>query len=257
MAFITLDFETYYANKFSLKNLTTEEYIRGEEFEVIGVGVKVDDFKTEWYSGTHSQLKAVLDTLNWKSSSLLCHNTLFDGAILSFVFDIIPAYYYDTLCMARALHGVDAGGSLSALAERYALGKKGTEVVDALGKRRLDFSTEAIKRYANYCINDVDLTYALYHRLYEQIPRSELDLIDMTLRMYTQPVLKVDRNILRQRLNEVRAEKSRLLSDLIDKLGCKDEEEVRQKLASNPQFAKVLESLGVKPPKKISKTTGK
>lgn len=257
MAFVTLDFETYYATGFSLKNLTTEEYIRGEEFEIIGVGIKVDDHPTEWYSGTYTQLKAVLDTIDWKSSALLCHNTLFDGAILSFVFNIVPAYYYDTLCMARAIHGVDAGGSLAALAERYRLGKKGTEVVNALGKRRVDFSPEDIKRYAAYCINDVDLTFNLYHRLYEQIPQIEMDLIDMTLRMYTQPVLKVDRNLLRERLNEIRLEKKNLLFDLTDKLGCKDEEEVRKKLASNPQFAEVLKSFGVDAPKKISKTTGK
>jgi hypothetical protein len=33
---ITVDFETYYGSKYSLKKLTTEEYIRSDEFEVIG-----------------------------------------------------------------------------------------------------------------------------------------------------------------------------------------------------------------------------
>ena len=70
---------------------------------------------------------------------LLCHNTLFDGAILSWIFGLQPFAYLDTLCMARAIHGVNAGGSLKALAERYELGEKGTEVLDALGKRLEDF----------------------------------------------------------------------------------------------------------------------
>ena len=50
MNLITLDFETYYAQDFSLTKLTTEEYIRDPRFEVIGVGVKVDDEPTIWFS---------------------------------------------------------------------------------------------------------------------------------------------------------------------------------------------------------------
>lgn len=258
MSFVTLDFETYYANGYSLKGMTTEEYIRDEKFEVIGVGVKIDDNATEWFSGTHAEIKDYLNKIDWKDSALLCHNTQFDGGILSFVFGIVPAYYFDTLCMARAIHGVDAGGSLSALVERYALGKKGTEVINALGKRRVDFTAEELERYGNYCINDVDLTFKLFNVfMSEYFPQVELDLIDMTLRMYTQPVLTVDHKLLRSRLHEIKDEKNRLLASLKDKLSCASEEDVRKKLASNPQFAAVLKDHGVEPPMKVSATTGK
>jgi DNA polymerase len=257
VSFITLDFETYYAKDFSLTRMTTEEYIRDERFEVIGVGMKIGDDETQWFSGTHKEIKAWLNQVDWDTSALLCHNTMFDGAILSFIFDIVPAYYYDTLCMARAIHGVDAGGSLKALTERYGLGEKGTEVVNALGKRRDEFNIEDIDRYAGYCINDVELTFALFNKLAEQVPSSELDLIDMTLRMFTQPVLHVDRELLRKRLNDVRVEKNELLSGLKGILDVGDEEEVRSKLASNPQFAAILKDLGVLVPVKTSPATGK
>ena len=49
---VTLDFETYYDKDYSLKKLTTESYIRDERFEVIGVTAKVDDYPTDWFSGT-------------------------------------------------------------------------------------------------------------------------------------------------------------------------------------------------------------
>lgn len=258
MSFITLDFETFYASDFTLKKFTTEEYINAPRFEVIGVAMKIDDDKPEWFSGTHAEIKAWLNQVDWSNSALLCHNMLFDGAILAWRFGIVPAKYFDTLCMARAIHGVDAGGSLAALAERYALGKKGTEVIDALGKGRLDFSKEELARYATYCINDVDLTFKLFARLLEEgFPRSELDLIDMTLRMYTQPVLHIDDALLVQRLEEVKQEKSVLLSGLMGKLNCETEEDVRKKLASNPQFASLLTDLGITPPTKISPTTNK
>ena len=258
MSFVTLDFETFYDQKCSLKKLTTEEYIRDPNFEVIGVGMKIDDEETQWFSGTHAEIKAWLNQVDWKNSALLCHNTQFDGAILAWIFDIIPAYYFDTLCMARAKHGVDAGGSLAKLAERYALGKKGTEVGDAMGKRRTDFTTEELARYGAYCVNDVDLTFRLFSTFVtDYFPQSELDLIDLTLRMYTEPVLRVDDALLVERLEEIKQEKSSLLRGLMDLLDVGQEEEVRKKLASNPQFAAILKDFGIEPPMKVSPTTGK
>ena len=86
MDLITLDFETYYDRDFSLTKVTTEEYIRDDRFEVIGVGVKVNDGNTEWFSGTHSETADWLSNYDWANSFLLAHNTLFDGAILSWRF---------------------------------------------------------------------------------------------------------------------------------------------------------------------------
>lgn len=254
MSFITLDFETYYAKDFSLTKSTTEEYVNDARFQVIGVGVKVDDGKTRWIT---ENIEDELKQINWSESALLCHNAQFDGAILAFRYGIVPAYYFDTLCMARAIHGVDAGGSLSALVVRYKLGEKGTEVVSALGKRREDFAAEDLAKYGDYCINDVELTYALFDRLVNNFPQSELDLIDTTLRMYTQPVLHVDDGLLVERLEEVKQEKATLLQGLMTALTAADEEEVRKKLASNKQFAQILEEHSIKPPLKTSPATGK
>ncbi len=51
MQVITIDFETYYSQEFSLTKMTTEEYVRSGEFEVIGVSVQVDDGEPVWFSG--------------------------------------------------------------------------------------------------------------------------------------------------------------------------------------------------------------
>jgi len=258
VSFVTLDFETYYDKDFSLSRLTTEEYIRDPRFEVIGVSMKIDDDAPLWFSGTHTEIKAWLNQVDWANSALLCHNALFDGAILSFIFNIVPAYYFDTLCMARAKHGVDVSGSLANLVKMYGLGEKGTEVVQALGKRRQDFTPADLAAYGNYCINDVNLTFKLFNVfIQDHFPQNELDLIDMTLRMYTQPVLHVNDALLVERLEDIKNEKSELLAGLQGRLGCSTEEEVRAKLASNPQFAAVLTDLNVPVPTKISPTTGK
>jgi len=254
---ITLDFETFYDTSFSLSRLTTEEYIRSPDFEIIGVGVKVDAAPAYWISGSRETIFNELKKLPWRGSSLLCHNTMFDGAILKWFCRISPDLYLDTLCMARALHGVDAGGSLKALAEKYEIGAKGEEVVHAKGKRLANFTSEDLDRYGKYCINDVELTYKLFAIMFDKVSKQEIDLIDTTIRMFTHPILYVDKNLLEQRLQELKQEKLDLLGSLKEKLKCADEEEVRQKLASNKKFAELLTEFGVKPPMKTSLTTGK
>jgi DNA polymerase len=159
--------------------------------------------------------------------------------------------------MARAVHGVDAGGSLAKLAERYNIGVKGNEVIEANGKTITGFTNSELAQYGEYCKNDVELTLKLFHVLSSEFPQEELELIDMTLRMFINPVFLVDDGLLEQRLEEIKDEKIILLGSLKEKLECDTEEAVRKKLASNKQFAKVLEDHGVKVPMKESKTTGK
>jgi len=248
MDLITLDFETFYDKDFSLRKITLENYIRDPRFEIVGVGIKVNNGDTEWASGTHEELHDYLHTFDWKNSMVLAHNTMFDGAILGWLFNIRPRIWADTLCIARALHGVEVGGSLAVLAERYRIGEKGTEVLDAMGLRRLDFSEEQLDSYGDYCINDVELTYKLFALMGKNFPKKEMRIVDMTLRMFIEPVLELDLPLLETHLENVKQRKL----DLVESSGV-----TKTDLMSNPKFAKLLEAQGVTPPKKISLTTGK
>lgn len=258
MSLITLDFETYYTDKdLGFRTQTTEEYIRDPRFEVIGVSVQVNDGSPVWFSGDRETTRKWLAQFNWKESLVLAHNTLFDGAILAWHFGIKPMALADTLCMARALHGVEVGGSLAKLATRYNVGVKGDEVVKAINKRRVDFTQEELALYGEYCRNDVDLTYKLFLLMIPSFPQEELKLIDMTLKMFTEPVLYVEQSTLQERLTELQEEKSRLLQGLMEQLKCATEEEVREKLSSNKKFAEVITGFGIEVPYKTSVTTGK
>ncbi len=248
MDIITLDFETYYAQDYTLSKGTTEEYIRSPRFEVIGVAVKVNDGPTEWFSGTHEETRAFLSRYDWANSFALAHNTMFDGAIMSWRFGIKPKVWLDTLCMARALHGVEVGGSLKAVAERYGVGEKGNEVVNAKNKRLADFTREELSRYASYCVNDVDLTRDVFKIMVEKFPKQELKLIDLTLRMFIDPVLDLDTGLLETHLDKIKDWKD----ELLEKSGTTKED-----LMSNPKFAELLKGLDVDPPMKISPTTNK
>jgi DNA polymerase len=249
MELITLDFETYYTSKdLGFKTQTTEEYVRDPRFEVIGVAVKVGGGETAWCTGSHEQIKSFLNTFDWGNSMVVAHNALFDMAILNWHFDIRPKAIADTLSMARAIHGIEVGNSLKKLSEHYALGVKGTEVVDAINLRRQDFLEQQLTAYGMYCINDVDLTYDLFLTLLPLFQRVELKLIDLTIRMFTEPMLRLDEDLLHQHLSEVKERKRKLL----DECGANIED-----LMSNQKFAELLRGLGVEPPTKISATTGK
>lgn len=247
---ITLDFETYYDKAYSLSKITTEQYIRDDRFEVIGVGVKIDDEPSTWFSEDEKKTHDYLNSLDIPNSNLVCHNMAFDGAILAWRYGIKPKYYFDTLSMARPLTGQTVGGSLAALAKKFCLGEKGKEVVNALGMRRLDFGFTQLDAYGEYCKNDVELTYLLFHVLREHSTPKEMYIIDMMIRMYTDPVLELDRELLQKHLIEVMHKKQKLMAKIDDTIG-------RDSLMSNPQFADVLRKLGVEPPMKVSLRTGK
>ena len=247
MNLITLDFETYYDKDYSLKKVTTEEYVRSQDFEVIGLGIKLDNNPTEWASGTHKQVKEYLHTFPWESSMVLAHNTMFDGAILNWQFGIKPKAYTDTLCISRAVNGVEVSSSLDALAKRYDVGIKGKEVLNTIGKRREEFTEEELSKFGDYCVNDVELTHKVFLKMATDFPKKELKLIDLSLRMFIEPMLDLDLIWLENHLTETRNRKEKLLLNA----GCSKED-----LMSNPKFAELLKGLGVKPPTKISATTG-
>ena len=179
MNFITLDFETYYDRQYSLRKLTTEEYVRDERFEVIGLAIKIGDRPTFWIEGA-ARVRSFLSEADFSGCAILCHNTMFDGAILDWLYDVRPKVWLDTLCMARALHGVDQSVSLKNVAERYGVGVKGTEIQNTMGKHIDDFTTEELSRFAEYAINDVDLTYDIFKLMLPNFPQQELELIDLT-----------------------------------------------------------------------------
>ena len=246
MKIITLDFETYYSQEFSLTKLTTEEYVRDERFEVIGVAVSVDGGPPTWCSGNREQLYQFLDTYDIPNNLCLAHNAQFDGAILNWIFGIKPKGWLDTLCMGRALHGTQVGGSLKALTQFYDVGVKGSEVEDAKGYRRGNFTPEHLAHYGEYCKNDVALTWDLFNCMSKGFPRTELRLIDLTIRMFTEPVLKLNPTMLQANLLIIKKHREKLLENFSE-----------DHLMSNEKFAELLKAHDVEPPRKVSKVTGK
>jgi len=244
---ITTDFETRWDKKeYTLSKMTTEEYIRDKRFKAFGACVHEfgTDNPIEWVGG--DGLREYFSGIDWGRTAVLAHNAQFDVSIMEWIYNARPAFIFDTLSMARALRGVEVGNSLGKLATDFSLPEKGQAVHSTDGLVELPEDIE--RALAAYCAHDVFLCEEIFKRLGEGYPKSELRLIDMTLKMYTRPTLELDSKMLIQALTE----EGELREGLLQRLGIQEAE-----LASNPKFANVLESLGVTPPTKVSKTTGK
>jgi DNA polymerase len=246
---LCIDFETFWHSKeFTLSRLTTEEYIRDKRFKAFGA--VIHEFGNDeapvaqWYRG--DELPRVLGTYNWDTTAVLAHNAQFDVSILSWRYGVKPCFIFDSLSMARALRGVEAGNSLAKLADDFGLPPKGKAVYSTDGVEEL--TPEMERELAEYCKHDVWLCEEVFKRLVKGYPASELRLIDMTLKMYTQACLRLDKKMLAEALYEEGTKREALLQ----KLGVDE-----SSLASNQKFAEVLGGLGVPAPSKVSKTTGK
>ena len=243
---LVIDFETRWDRReYTLSKMTTEQYIRDPRFKAFGCCIKTYDVPgTVWVS--HKDLQATFDAIDWSTTAVLAHNAQFDIAILSWVYGAKPCFVFDSLSMARALRGVEVGNSLAKLADEFGLPPKGKAVHSTDGLEELPEEVE--DELAEYCKHDTFLCEEVFKRLIKGYPPKELRLIDLTLKMFTNPVLELDQEMLREAI----LEESTKRTELLDRLGIEE-----STLASNDKFAVVLSEMGLIPPKKISKTTGK
>ena len=248
MKTITLDFETYYDNEFSLRKMTPVEYILDPRFEIIGCAVK-DSGPARWMEP--DELREYLAELP-ERVTVVSHNALFDMCILAWRLNYVPTIMADTLGMARAWLGHKLKSlSLANVALHYGIGAKGDTVHKVVGMSAAAIKASGLyEEYTQYACNDADLCYTIYRSMIGQgFPVRELLVQDTVLRCAVQPRFVLDETLLAEHLHATLASKQ----DLLARCGMNS----RDDLMSNEKFAAALTALGVDPPTKISLTTGK
>lgn len=249
---VTVDFETYFDADYTLRKMNTSSYIRDARFKPHMAGIKIGRRPVKVYSG--KKLTDALKAIDWSTHALLCHNTAFDGFILSHHFDVVPYLYLDTLSMARGLHSNDIGAGLDEVAQFYGVGNKIADIL-ASSKGVRDLDKELYAKMAEYCAEDVRLTFEIFQFMLAVFPANELRLIHHTIKMFCDPVLKVDT----PRVEKELAREIKSKEDLLVRVsgGITDLEQARKVIASNESFANLLRAEGITPPTKISPTTKK
>lgn len=246
---VGLDYETYWADDYTLRKLATTDYIYDQRFEM-QLGAVMTHRQANARALERKQFDAWVKTVDWSRTALLGHHNHFDALIAWKHFGIKPKFYLDTLSMAKAVMPVTVGGSLDKIARAFGFpGKRyGQALTDTKNRRWADFSRQEKADLKVYAGDDIEQTLEIFKRLLPFVPLDELRLIDATIKMYANPRLLLDEPMLREL---ARSEVERKQA-LMDKLGV-----TPKVLQSNDQFAKLLESFGVEPPTKISGKTGK
>ena len=244
---VVLDFETYFDTKVSLTKLTTMEYIKHPMFKVWGVGIKYDDAETMWFS--EDEVEDELASIDWGDVRLICHNTPFDAYVLTQYYGYMPAYFADTAAMARGRYPGQSARLADVAVRLFPTDetmRKGGELAEAKGT--FDLSPEQDEMLGRYCVQDVDLTYAIWRRLLLDYPQSELDLINLTTQMFVDPIIEIDK----ETLTTYHESQVKNRETLIENAGID-----AKVLSSNDQFADHLRTIGIEPPVKRSPNTGK
>lgn len=247
---MTLDWETYYDNEYSLSRMSTEEYVCDPRFQIMMVGIKINGTPAYWVSfRTTQEYKTFLEPI-LLGNAVLCHNSLFDCLILQVHCGIIPQLILDTLGMAQAIlkpqqRSISLSNCLKAIDQGV---EKGTYVSNMKGRRLESLTQQELQEYGQYCNDDCEGEYVLFQYLLKDFPRDELQIIDMTLRMYLEPQFLAHYDTFRTVYDETRAKKAALIAQLPPEIK-------KSQLTSNPQLQKLLESLDVEVPLKISPTT--
>ena len=264
MTRIVIDFETYYDKDYSLKKMTMEQYIRDSRFECIGLSIKVGGQPTQFFRAETwiPELKQLL--IAHRDHTIVSHNAMFDMGILGIRYGIHPRNLGDTVAMS-AVVGLDrcAGrANLDGLSEYlrtigYNIPTKGDYVQNMEGVRIADMSPTDWAQYGEYCKTDSDICAAMYDIMLPYMPPDELQMISATIKMFTNPSVKLDTELLEDYQQRLIQKREDLLTGVARKVGLAGADELAPHLRSTVKFAKLLESIGVTVPTKYSEKQDK
>lgn len=244
-----IDYETFYDNDYSLSKLTPAEYIQDARFEALGAAVAYNDEPAAWLEG--ADLAAWLRGTTAVPTILFSHNAMFDATITAWRYGLSPLLWGCTLSMARGLlSGHLKRFSLAKVCEHLNLGQKMDTVIHLKGYRLAQLKANApLYRQAQlYACDDMNKCRGIEQILRPSFPKEEYLVIDTLIRAVTEPGFILDEMMCYQHLAQTRANKQQLLQAVAM--------DGPAHLMSNSKFADKLAQYGVKPPTKISKTTG-
>lgn len=243
MNIITLDFETFYSDDYTLSKMTTESYIRDPRFEAHGCSVKMSpDLPAKWWSA--NELKDFFAEIDWQNRGVLCHHSQFDGLILSHHYGVKPKFWFDTLSMARLLLGNHLSVGLDNLAKHFGLAAKTVPYNLFRGKHWNELTPAVQQMVGDGACHDVELTWQLFNILAKTFPRQEYEVVDAVIKMFTDPVLRADIDMLGNLWESEATKKQQRLAEL---------NVTEADLQSAERFAQLLRDCGVEPEMKQGK----
>jgi hypothetical protein len=235
MRLIALDLETEFSDTYTLSNMSTESYIRDPRFRAHGGAIKWSkDHAARWYN--EPELRYVLGQEDWSDVFLICHHAAFDGLILSHHYGVRPKMWGCTMSMARLLDPIHLSVSLDAVRQRLGFAPKITPYNLFRGKRWEELDQTTRQTLAEGCEDEVESIFKIFGILSKTFPSEEYEVVDSIIRMFVDPGLRADTNMLADLWeSEARAKTARMSA-----LGI-----VESEVQSAAKFQALLEAEGV------------
>jgi DNA polymerase len=272
---VSLDFETYYDDDYSLRKMTTLEYVQHPKFKAQSVSVRIDRVvEGHLMRGDIRYFPTVQEAMDELAALdkwvMIGQNTKFDGYICHYHYNVHPTVYADTKSMSKGIWPFESA-SLESMAKRLwpqdHTMRKGQDLIQSKGI--LDWSTELHEIIGVYCKQDSFLTAEAFWRMFNMMPSEELEIIHITMRMVCYPVMQANHAILEEAAQDELDERERvaqraidMINDLVTLKGLEywnpDEKEAKKLkpldtmvLSSRNRFIKVLiELCGIELPMK-------
>lgn len=243
MEVVVLDLETYFSDDYTLKKMSTEAYIRDPRFKAHGAAIKwSENTSAQWYD--ERQLRYILTQHDWSDTFLIHHHAQFDGLILSHHYDVHPKMFGCTLSMARLLLGNHLSVSLDAVRKHFGITMKTTPYNLFRGKQWAEMDQGTQRLIAEGACDEVESIWKIFGLFYKDFPVEELSVIDATVKMFTEPCLEGDVELLAKVWVDEATRKAARMAEL---------NVSEADLQSSEKFATLLRAEGVEPETKEGK----
>jgi len=232
---VVIDIESYYADDFTLSKMSQEAYTRDPRFVAHGAAIKWSpNTAARWYD--ERQLRFVLKEEDWSDTFLIAWHAQFDGLILTHHYGVHPRMWGCPMSMARMLHGSHQSVALDAVRKLYGMPLKITPYGLFKGKHWHELSCDVQDQVARGAEDEVESIWQLFLKFARGFPPEELEVIDTVVRMFVDPVLGADMEMLADLWSSENARRTERAAELGVDPG---------ELQSADKFAALLEAEGV------------
>jgi hypothetical protein len=246
-----LDAETFYDRQYSLRKLTTAEYVLSPSFECYMVGWAIGTSPVQVTVGAENVQK-LMRLLPWPELRVVCHNIHFDAAVAAWRMKVPrPGRWACSMAAMRAAHPEWPRHSLDACGTQLGLGAKHGALAKMSGVRWSQAPLWLQQEMIAYTAQDIDLLRQIWAHRPASFDGTEGDYLDLTVRLWTEPRLYLDPvTLIGLKARAEHESASRLQRIAAYGIG-------QATLRSDQQLAAALKDMSCDVPYKTSPTTGK
>lgn len=212
MDILTLDYETAFGDNFTLKKMTTEAYVRDPRFEALLLGYRLPDGTCGWVGQEH--IPAFLGSFDWSKTAVLHHHAHFDALISAHHYGVRPVMIFDTLSMARAILGNHMRASLDFLSKYFGFEAKSVPYEMFKNRAWANLYPHERQMLGDGAAGDCRITWSIFQKLAEGFPMEEYEIISDTVKMFTEPQVVGDVQLLDALMIREEEKKSLLMQQL-------------------------------------------